>query len=123
MKGEHKFLRTRNGVTSFAIVQIDARSSSTWEITWGDKLGRLMNIYGPAVESGIQLAIDASEQRGGAPHVIKVVSIVEAPVDTRPDAATCAAAIATWKSLGAFEFDAHVSLALDGTWRVQFSQP
>ena len=45
----------------------------------------------------------------------------EVPADTRPDAVACAAAIAAWKSLGGEEADADVSVAEDGSWRVQFA--
>lgn len=120
MEGAHKFLRTRSGVTSFAIVRVDSRPSANWEITWNDSLGRLRDAYGSVVESGIQLAVAASKQRGGIPHTVEVVSIVEVPVDTRPDAVACAVAIATWKSLGGVESDVHVSLTPDGDWQVQF---
>jgi hypothetical protein len=117
---EHKFLRTKNGVTSFAAVGVSSRPSDELTIVWSDAASGLRGAYETAAEEGVQLAAREHQRRGGQPQSVEIASIVETPVDTRSDAVRCAAALAAWKSWGHLEAEASVMFE-DGAWKVTFA--
>jgi hypothetical protein len=120
MRGEHKFVRTRGGILGFALVTLESEPSVTWQVVWHDEqeLTALRAPFESAVDSGIKIAAAAHELRGGAPQRVEILAIGHNPADTRPDAVTCAAAIAAWKSWGQDPAQAQVEY-LDG-WTVAF---
>lgn len=119
MKGESRFFRTRGGLVAYAQVAVFSEPAAASTIEWPAKLETMKRVWGQDVERGIQLAAAAREKRGGGCHRIHVEQVVDIPADTKPDAMTCAAAIAAWKSWGGSEDDLSVTHD-DGTWRVQF---
>lgn len=116
MQAQHIFLRTHKGITSFAAVSVRSHINDAWSTTWSAAAAPLQRIYGEAVELGIRCATGEHERQGGEPHLIEVVSLEETPADTRADAVTCAAAVATWKSLGGAEGDVRIEMDDKGTW-------
>jgi len=113
-------MRTREGVTAFATVEVVSQDSDRWTVSWDDSASHLQAIYGEGVEAGVRLAATAHKQRGGVPQHIKIVSLVETPSDTKVDAVACATSLALWKAWGYCESDATISFA-DGAWNVQFN--
>lgn len=94
-------------------------SASSWSVVWSQQASNLKEIYGTAVESGVELAAKSHEKRGGSPYRVEVLSLTEVIVDTTPDAVECATAIALWKACGHSESEAVISF--DGMrWRVVF---
>lgn len=118
VKGTHRFLQTRNGVTAFAQVGIVATPDQRGAVLWATELEALREVHGAAVDMGIQLAVQAHRGMGGASHRFEVVELMETAVDSRPDAVRCAAALAAWRSLGHDESDASVVFE-DGAWKVE----
>lgn len=123
MRGEYKFVRTRGGVLGFAIVTLESEPSVTWRVVWHDEdqLTALRAPFGSAVESGIKAAAEAHERSGGVPQRVEILAIGHNPADTRPDAVSCAAAIAAWKAWGHDPAQAQVEYT-DG-WKVAFAPP
>lgn len=119
MTGEHRFLRTRNGITVFARVRLTSRLGEHWTTIVSPELGRLRDIYEPALRAGIDLAADAHMQRGVQPQVVEVVDLGHSFVDTTLDAVKCAAALAAWKAWGHLESEATIVFA-DGEWSIMF---
>ena len=118
MRIEYKFLRTRAGITSFAVVGVVSSSSNHWSIFWNDSLADLKKVFCEAVEEGVMLAVREHTKKG-SPQRIEVISLLHTSVDTRSDAVTVAAAVATWKSLG--HLDSTICIKFqDGRWRVFF---
>jgi hypothetical protein len=117
--GDYRFLRSRGGVTSFALVGIQSRPGATWQIHWDGRLAALSNVYGAAVRQGVMAAAHEHEFRGGSPQTVDVVSLIETASDTRPDAVECAAALAAWTTWGHPEAEARVEW-LHGRWKVSF---
>lgn len=120
MRGEHKFVRTHEGVLGFALVSVDSQPSQSWEIVWqdADHLAPLRSVFGAAVETGVRLAATAHETLGGSPQRVEILSLGHNPADTRSDAVICAAALAAWKAWGHSPSQAHI--AYDGGWTVAF---
>jgi hypothetical protein len=119
MKAEHRFLRTRDGITRFARVTLSSEPAKSLEIHFAPSLGGLLSAYHDALRAGISAAASQHEKLGGQWHRIHLVALAESAVDTSPDAVYCAAAVAAWKSFGRDEGDALVSFA-DGQWVVSF---
>ena len=120
MHAKHKFFKTRNGITSFAVVSVRSEVCPAWSTTWAPTAVPFQQVYSDAVKLGVQRAAEEHEKRGGAPHLIEVISIEDAPSDARLDAVTCAAAVAAWKSLGRAENDIYIDVDDEGRWRVTF---
>lgn len=120
MIGDYRFLRTRDGVTAFAHVRVKSQRNETWTLVWNEGLAALEGIYGPAVKAGVDLAAREHTKRGGEPQRVEVMSLMETAVDTRPDAVTCAAALAAWKSWDHSESETSVIFD-DGRWEVLFT--
>lgn len=116
----YRFMRTHEGITAFATIEVTSQDSDVWSVTWDDSASHLQSIYGNAVNAGVQLAATAHEQRGGFPQQIMITSLVETLSDTKPDAVMCATALALWKAWGYSELDTVISFA-DGKWGVRFS--
>src|SRR5262245_1386139 len=112
-------MKTRNGITAFAAVELTSQDSDKWAVCWGDAATQLRPVYGSAVDGGIQLARNAHEERGGVPQQITIVSLSETTSDTRADAMRCATAIALWKAWGYSESEVTAAF-VDGEWRVRF---
>lgn len=119
MRSHYRFMRTREGITRFAMVTVHAQVSSSWEIVLDPSLGRLMDAQADAVRKGISAAANEYEKHGGKPHRVFVESIVETAADSSIDAIFCAAAVAAWKCLGGEEAEALISFA-DDKWHVTF---
>lgn len=119
MRAEYKFLRTRAGVTSFAVVGIDSSPSDSWSLSWNRQLLDLERVFGDAVEEGVMLAAREHTKQGGNPQQVEVISLMQTYVDTCPDAVVCAAAVATWKSLGHPEASICIKFQ-DGQWMPSF---
>jgi hypothetical protein len=119
MATSYRFFRVKNGISSFAIVEVSSRPSTKYDVFWCTSALSLKEIYAPAVEEGIKLAADEHQKRGGQPQIVEIESIVEVLSDTQPDAVRCAAALAAWKSWGYSETE--VSVVFDrGVWNVLF---
>lgn len=116
MQVRARFLRTHDGVTSFARITLRARQSEAWSIAWHDATVEDRQLYGAAVERGIRDAAAGHGARGGAPHAVEVIAVEHTVVDTRADAVTCCATIATWRALGRAE-DEVVIERRDSAWR------
>jgi hypothetical protein len=119
---QYRFLRTQNGITSFAIVAVETHPSSVWTVTWNNSAVSYRSTYGTAVEEGVGFAIREHERRGGEPQQVEIMSLVETPADTRFDAVTCAATLSTWKALNHSESEVKVMLE-EGEWRITFQHP
>lgn len=117
---EHKFFRVKHGIASFAVVGVSSHPSAAHTISWSESASGLRSAYGSAVEKGVRIAATEHERRNGPPHAVEIISIADAPADTKPDAVTCAAALAAWKSWGHAEAEAVVVFE-DGEWRVTFT--
>ena len=100
MKADFKFVRYHDGVTSFAWVTVVVEKAPTISVVWTATAVAVQSYYGDPIESGINDALMAHTKAGGTPVCVQIVSLVQAPADTRPDAVRCSAALATWKALG-----------------------
>jgi len=100
MIGTYRFLRTRNGVTAFARVELEATPDEQWTLEWSPAARELRAEYEEDVWAGVESARSAHESRGGGPARMVVLRVIESPVDTTSDAMTCAAAKAAWAALG-----------------------
>ncbi len=121
MEGSYKFFRMRQGIASFAEMSVRAVPNDTMIIDWPKKLDPPMSTYADAITWGIALAYQQHQHFGGMPARIEVVEIVEVPVDTKADAVTCAAAVATWLALGHDESE--IAFEFKGGWTVSFDGP
>jgi hypothetical protein len=119
MKGGYRFLRTREGITGFAKVEVSSRPSDKWAISWSVGLDEQMAIYGETVTEAVMAAAAGHERLGGGRHSVQVDLLIESAVDTKADAVFCAAAIAAWKSWGRAEEDVSIAY-VNGRWRVEF---
>lgn len=116
---EYRFLRTQDGVTRFARATVVSTESTAWSTAVDEAVEELGSVFGHAIQSGLDLAVAAQNQRKGPRHTVVVMSLVETAVDTSPDAVECAVAVATWKSFGGDEHD--VSITFDGgRWKASF---
>ncbi|MDQ5824660.1 MAG: hypothetical protein M3441_10695 [Chloroflexota bacterium] len=124
MNGEYRFLRTRDGVTSFASVTVELQPSSIYSVTsdnliYNDSEELYNGFYNTALAEGVEIAARAHEQRGGEPQHVEIVKLHATLIDSRADAVRCATALATWKALGHSEDEVNVLFA-NGEWRVEF---
>jgi hypothetical protein len=121
MKGDYRFVRASACV--FARVAVQSEPSVVSRIEWADDLdvetARAKTAWGSDIESGIAHAMAAHDARGGASQTITILSARYMSADTTGDQMTCAAAIATWKSLGYSETEARIERN-GNLWRVIF---
>jgi hypothetical protein len=116
----YRFLETRNGVTSFARVGLDAVHSDEWSVSTDAVDPMLARRYGRAIDKGIGLARIEHEAAGGSPQRVTVHALEYSPVDTTDDAVTAATAAALWLELGYPEPSISVVHG-DRGWTVQLS--
>ena len=116
MRAYFKFLRTINGISSFAAVGVECVPSSAFAVQWAEGIARFESYYPNAVEAGIAEAHRWHQEMGGGPAQFVVTEFLHLEVDTRADAVRCAATAAAWKALGQNEADLHFEK--DGEWRV-----
>ena len=113
MKATYKFFKYKAGISSFAVVGLEAVSSSKTGVVWLPELVEYERTYSNAVAGGVAAAMKHHMTRGGAPSSFIVTEFTELIVDTKEDAVCCAATVAAWKALGhdeseiVFEFDGH----------------
>ena len=119
MTGEYRFMRTRGGVTAFALVRVESSPNDVWVTVFGPQLEIVQSRYREALRSGIELAAGAHTRRGGVPQLVEVTALEDSVVDTRSDAVKCAAALAAWKSWNHSEVEGTVEFA-GGEWNVGF---
>lgn len=106
---------------AFAQVTVCSEPSAASRVEWDDGLDGMRRVWGADIEKGIEQAADAHRKGGGAAHSVRVVDVVDVPVDTRADAVRCAAAIAAWTSFGGDESAAGAALDAGG-WKVVFPE-
>src|SRR5262245_20965150 len=99
-KAEYRFMRTRDGITAFAMIVVESNPSEEWKVSFSESLGALKELYGLAIEAGVKLAAEFHDKSGGTPQSVEIVSLTETASDTKSDAVMCAAALAAWKSWG-----------------------
>lgn len=117
MIGEYRFLRTRDGITRFAKVTVEAEPGDEWKTSFDDSLGDLAGRYGDVINEGICLAQERQTRLLGQRYHVQILSVVESLVDTSMDAVRCAAAAAAWKSFGHDESEISISFR-EGQWIV-----
>ena len=115
MKTRQRFLRTRNGVTAFCVVELDSEDSGQWSVEWNSPLSEMRSLYGAAVECGVERA--RSARQPGKPQRITVTALERTMIDTTPDAVTCATAMALWEAWGVSQ-DGVSTFFEDGEWYV-----
>lgn len=120
MRGDYRFMKSRNGILGFAAVSVESEPSTRWDIRWSDEadLQALRHVFGAAVEEGVRLAAVDHEKAGGAPQRVEILALGHNPADTRPDAVRCAAAVAAWKPWG--HDDATARFQHEAEWAVTF---
>jgi hypothetical protein len=111
-----KFIRHRNGISSFAEVGLEVVHGVAETVLWSVEVASFMPIYGSAVSMGVGDALKWHMAGGGRSASFRVTSIVELLVDTKPDAIRCAATAAAWIALGHDE--AQLSFEFDTNWSV-----
>jgi hypothetical protein len=117
LTGSYRFMKTHRGVTAYASVTVQSQPNAIHRIEWNDGLEPIRRAWGADIERGIEQAETRHRQGGAAPHIVRVVEVIDSPVDTTSDALTCAAAIATWLSLGGDA--AETQIVVDGNgWKV-----
>jgi hypothetical protein len=123
MKAHYRFMHTHDTVTWFARVGVTSEPASDWTVTFGPEVDpHAVRDFGTALEDGVRAAIVAADARGGTPHALVIDEVAWTLADTSPEVAGCAAAIATWRSLGRPEAEAVVE-NVGGRWRVRFGRP
>jgi hypothetical protein len=115
-----KFFKHRNGISSFASISLELVDGPPEAVEWADGISSLQAIYGEAVRLGIKDALQWHIATGGKSAAFLVVNFTELVVDTKPDAARCAATGAAWKALGHDESSLY--FAFDGEWRAKLSE-
>lgn len=100
MKASYHFRMTKNGLTAYAAVELEAVASPFVHVTWSGELKRYARKYSKAVEEGTRDAAEWHALLGHSSASFRVVGFTELLVDTRPDAVKCAATAAAWKALG-----------------------
>jgi hypothetical protein len=113
MRGHHRFLRTKNGLSSFAHVEVDLTTCATEPLAIIDALpetpnasqGEVNRCTAPAwvdaAVEGIRNAVGKAQSLG-VPldhEQVRLVKLLGTPADTRADAIQCAAALATWQAI------------------------
>lgn len=109
-----KFFKHKNGISSFAAISLDIVEGAPGSVAWADEVASLEAVYGEAVRLGIKDALQWHVATGGLSVAFRVADFKELVVDTKPDAARCAATGAAWKTLGHDE--AKLDFELDGQW-------
>jgi hypothetical protein len=120
MFSEYKFLRTKNGITSYAKIVVISRPTIMWQISWNPKLPKYyLGEYGSVIKQATEFVLDEHTKRNGTPQGIEIAALEDSVVDTKHDAVLCAAVMAIWKSLGYFEGD--INFVFDeGQWKPAF---
>lgn len=111
-----KFFKHKNGNSSFAAITLELMEGATGIVGWAEALASHEAAYGEAVRLGIKGALKWHGD-GGDSASFRVVDFAELVVDTKPDAARCAATGAAWKALGHDED--RICFELDGQWRAK----
>jgi hypothetical protein len=119
VRAEFKFLQTSGGVTRFVKATVDSAQAATWEVVLSDAVTALSRVYGDTVVRGVSAAIAEHERRGGPPHRVQVIELIETAADTSADVVQCAVTVATWKSFGHGEGDVVAQLDA-GLWHALF---
>src|SRR4051812_5205115 len=96
----YRFLETRNGVASYARIDLHAEETDAWSVSTDAIEPVLARIYGHAIANGVSAARIAHEAAGGRPQQVTVDALAESPVDTTDDVVTAATAAALWLELG-----------------------
>jgi hypothetical protein len=116
----YRFLETRNGLTSYARVDLHAVESDEWSVSTEALDPVLADLYGRAIDKGVGMARLEHEAAGGRPQRVTIHSLDDSPVDTTDDAVTAATAAALWLDLGYPELSISFSHGGRG-WTVDFS--
>jgi hypothetical protein len=112
-------MRIIAGIPSYAAMTVLCRGALAWEFTIEIPITPVLTRYTEAIYRGLKLAAAEHEKRGGPPHHIKVIELLQTAVDTSNDSVECAAAGATWNALGHDENDLVFTFS-NRTWRVDF---
>lgn len=112
-----KFFKHMNGISSFAAILLELVEGAPESVVWADEVAPLEAVYGEAVRLGIKDALQWHAAAGGQSAAFRVVDFIELVVDTKPDAARCAATGAAWKALGHDE--AKLGFEHDGQWKAK----
>ena len=122
MFGDYKFVRTKNGKTSFAKIAVISTPNSAWQISWSPELPNYFSSeYDSAIRQAIEFISDEHKKRNGTPRNIEMNLFEDSVVDTNLDAVMCAAAMAIWKSLGYLESE--IEFIFDERWQPTFKFP
>ena len=113
-------MKSRNGAIRFARVTISSEVAPQWSVSLSGALDSLQAEYGEAIRRGVSLALAEKTSRGGQNYRIEVVKLEATLSDTTNDAVECAAAIATWKSVGG-EAGQFFEYFEAGRWSVKFN--
>ena len=95
-----KFFKYVNSISSFAAISLELAEGYPGAIFWADEIAALESVYGGSVRLGIKDALRWHAASGGQSTAFRVLDFTELLVDTKPDAARCAATVAAWKALG-----------------------
>lgn len=118
MKAEYRFLRTHQGRTAFAKIGVEAEIAEDWNISVRIAPEDI-ELFAGAIVNGVAIAIRQQERVQDVRYQIVVTSLLHTISDTTLDAVECAAAVATWKSLGGTEDDAFITFENE-RWCVTF---
>lgn len=116
---EYRFLRTRDGATTFAKVCVVAAASETWSIALDETVRRAAAVYRDAVVAGLKIAMEEQDKRKGHRFSVVATDLTETAADTTADAVECAAVVAAWKSFGGEEDDILLRYS-DRGWKACF---
>lgn len=119
METTYKFFRMWRGIASFAQITVDTRPCAAHELTWNATEVLTLHLYRDAIALGVEAAHMRHCELGGETACVTIVDFVDVMVDTKADAVTCAAALATWKALGHDEAAAVVEYRDE--WTVSFA--
>ncbi len=113
MRGEHRFLRTKSGVSYFARVEVEIVTGETnsevedalpdnVDTNAGEVNSRVQPSWVQAALEGIRAAMDRTGQNGSAHghYHASLIRLQGTISDTREDVIRCAAGLAAWKALG-----------------------
>jgi len=114
MSAFYKFLKHKNGITSFAAIGLELLPLSEHRVSWPSDLMMYEQLYADAVAEGINFAMQHHLSLEGKPASFLVSEFQELPVDTKFDAVRCAASVAAWKALGHEEDE--VTFEFNGSW-------
>jgi hypothetical protein len=138
MKGNYRFLATRDGRTSFAYVEIEASKHTAQPADIAEELCAIPNTddgevnrksapsWIDAAIRGIENALAFVQSCGVSLNGwhIRLMKVSGTPVDTREDAVECAAALATVNLMAKTATLPAPQIAFDGGhWVVQYPVP